>query len=108
SLALMLLALRPFGPRTLALALAIAGLSAIYSLPPCHAKGVPVLGSFLHLAGGVLHFHLGYLLFGAFGGRSLALSMFFALTFTAGHLTQEVRDHDADLLNGIRTNAVAF
>ena len=38
----------------------------------------------------------------------MALSAFFALTFAAGHVTQEVRDHDADLSNGIRTNAVAF
>ncbi len=92
----------------LALTLAIAGLSALYSLHRYPAKGVPVLGSLLHLAGGVLHFHLGYSLFRAFGERSLTLSAFFALTFTAGHLTQEVRDYDADLSNGIRTNAVAF
>src|SRR5262249_50720358 len=104
-LLLAILLLSPFVARTLAMALAIAGLSALYSLRPCPAKGVPVLGSFLHLAGGVLHFHLGYALFGTFGGRSLALSTFFALTFAAGHLTQEVRDYDADLSNGIRTNA---
>lgn len=108
SLVLTLLLLGPFGTRTLAIALAIAGLSAIYSMRPCAAKGVPVLGSFLHLLGGVLHFHLGYSLFGTFGGRSLALSTFFALTFAAGHLMQEVRDHDADLPSGIRTSAVAF
>jgi 4-hydroxybenzoate polyprenyltransferase len=108
SLLLALLLLGPFGLRTLAIALAIAGLSALYSLHPYPAKGVPVLGSLVHLTGGVLHFHLGYSLFGTFGGRSLALSAFFALTFAAGHLMQEVRDHDADLPSGIRTSAVAF
>lgn len=108
ALLLALLLLSPFGPRTLALALAIAGLSALYSLRPSAGKGVPVLGSLLHVAGGVLHFHLGYSLAGAFGARSLALSAFFALTFAAGHLMQEVRDHDADRRSGIRTNAVAF
>lgn len=108
SLLLTVLLLRPLGARTLAITLAIAGLSALYSVHPYPAKGVPVLGSFLHLTGGVLHFHLGYTLFGTFGGRSLALSTFFALTFVAGHLTQEVRDYDADLSNGIRTNAVRF
>jgi 4-hydroxybenzoate polyprenyltransferase len=111
SVALLLLAvlwLSPFGARTVAIALAIAGLSALYSLHRHPAKGVPVLGSFLHLTGGVLHFHLGYLLFGPLGETSMALSAFFALTFAAGHVTQEVRDHDADLSNGIRTNAVAF
>jgi 4-hydroxybenzoate polyprenyltransferase len=107
-LAITVLLMSPLGARTVALALAIAGLSALYSLHRHPAKGVPVLGSVLHLAGGVLHFHLGYSLCGAFGGRSLALSSFFALTFAGGHLTQEVRDYDADLSNGIRTNAVAF
>jgi 4-hydroxybenzoate polyprenyltransferase len=108
SLLLTVLLLCPFGPRILALALAIAALSALYSMGTRAGKGVPILASLLHLAGGVLHFHLGYALFGAFGARSLALSAFFALTFAAGHLMQEVRDHDADLLNGIRTGAVAF
>jgi 4-hydroxybenzoate polyprenyltransferase len=107
-LVMAVLLMSPLGARALALALAIAALSALYSLRRYPAKGVPVLGSLLHLAGGVLHFHLGYSLFGAVGGRSLALSAFFALTFAAGHLTQEVRDHDADLANGIRTNAVTF
>ncbi|HVO11061.1 MAG TPA: UbiA family prenyltransferase [Vicinamibacteria bacterium] len=107
-LAMAALVMSPLGVRTLALALAIAGLSALYSLHRHPAKGVPVVGSLLHLAGGVLHFHLGYLLFAAFGWRSLALSAFFALTFAAGHLTQEVRDYEADLSNGIRTNAVGF
>src|SRR5512145_873952 len=107
-LVLALLLMGALGARTLALSALIAGLSALYSLPPTSGKGVPFLGSLLHLTGGVLHFHLGYGLFGTFGGRSLALSTFFALTFTAGHLMQEVRDYDADLLNGIRTGAVVF
>ena len=36
------------------------------------------------------------------------IALYFALTFAAGHLNQEVRDYDGDLLNGIRTNAVRF
>ena len=36
------------------------------------------------------------------------LATFFALTFAAGHLTQEIRDHQGDVLNAIRTNAVIF
>jgi 4-hydroxybenzoate polyprenyltransferase len=108
ALLLALLLLGPFGPRTLALTLAIAGLSALYSIGPFPAKGVPVLGSCLHVAGGALHFHLGWSPFAAFDARCLALSAFFGLTFAAGHLMQEVRDHDADRRSGIRTNAVAF
>jgi len=96
------------GPRPLAIALAIAGLSALYSVPAYHAKGIPLLNSALHLAGGVLHFLLGYSLFRPVDGRSLEIGCFFALVFAAGHLTHEARDRDADLLNGIRTNAVTF
>jgi 4-hydroxybenzoate polyprenyltransferase len=103
-----LLLLIPFGLRTLAIALAIAVLSAVYSAPPYRAKGIPVLNSAIHLTGGVLHFLLGYSLFRVIDLRGLEIAFFFALTFVAGHLTQEVRDHDEDLLNGIGTNAVRF
>lgn len=107
-LALSLLLLSPFGWRTLGIALAIAGLSALYSAPASHAKGVPLLNSALHLVGGLLHFLLGYSLFSAVDGRGVEIGCFFALTFAAGHLTHEARDCEFDLLNGIRTNAVTF
>jgi len=96
------------GPRTLAIASAIALLSLLYSLPAFQAKGVPILNSAIHLVGGSLHFLLGYSPFRAIDGRGVLLSGFFALAFAAGHLTQEVRDHDGDRASGIRTNAVAF
>ena len=57
SLALLLGA---FGFRTLMIAAAIAGLSTLYSFHRIHMKGVPVLSSALHLAGGLLHFLLGH------------------------------------------------
>jgi 4-hydroxybenzoate polyprenyltransferase len=107
-LVLAVVLLSPFGVRTVSLALAIAGLSALYSLNVCAAKSVPILSSLLHVIGGMLHFNLGYSLFGALGSRSLEISTFFGLTFAAGHLNQEVRDYEGDRLNGIRTNAVAF
>src|SRR5882724_3777039 len=47
------------GIRPLAIALAIAVCSFLYSLPASPAKGIPVLGSVVHLAGGALHFLLG-------------------------------------------------
>lgn len=96
------------GPDTLCLALAIATLSALYSLPGLDWKGRPLLNSVAHLAGGTLHFLLGYSLGEGIDGRGLALAAFFALTFAAGHLTQEIRDHQGDVLNVIRTNAVVF
>jgi 4-hydroxybenzoate polyprenyltransferase len=107
-LALSLLLLIPFGPRALTIALAIAGLSALYSAPAFHMKGVPLLNTALHLIGGLLHFLLGYSVFRAIDGRSLEIGCFFALIFAAGHLTHEARDSEADLHNGIRTNAVTF
>lgn len=107
-LAVSLLLFSRLGPGTLGLALAIAALSALYSLPRFNWKGRPLLSSAAHLAGGVLHFLLGYSLGSAIDRRGLATAIFFALIFAAGHLTQEVRDHQGDCLNAIRTNAVAF
>lgn len=107
-LALSLLLFSRLGPGTLCLALAIAALSALYSLPRFNWKGRPLLSSVAHLVGGVLHFLLGYSLGSAIDLRGIATATFFALIFAAGHLTQEIRDHQGDILNTIRTNAVAF
>jgi 4-hydroxybenzoate polyprenyltransferase len=107
-LALGLLLLGSLGTLTAIIGFAIAGLSALYSLPIVHAKGVPVLNSALHLVGGTLHFLLGYSVFGLIDQRGLEIGCFFGLTFAAGHLAQEVRDCDGDRASGIRTNAVAF
>jgi 4-hydroxybenzoate polyprenyltransferase len=95
------------GPATLSLALAIAILSALYSLPRFNWKGRPFLNSVAHLAGGILHFLLGYSL-GTIDRRGVAIAVFFALIFAAGHLMQEIRDYHGDTANGIRTNAVTF
>ena len=111
SLALLvaaLLLLRVFGTSTLIIAVAIAGLSAMYSFPNVHLKGVHVLSSLLHFAGGLLHFLLGYSIFTAPDWRGIQIGCFFALIFVAGHLTHETRDSDSDRVNGIRTNAVTF
>src|ERR1700716_3775342 len=107
-LALSLLLLSLAGSRTLILGLAISCLSAFYSAPASHMKGVPVLNSALHLIGGLLHFLLGYSVFSVIDGRGLEIGCFFALVFVAGHFTHEARDYESDLLNGIRTNAVSF
>jgi 4-hydroxybenzoate polyprenyltransferase len=107
-LVLSLLHFSTLGVRTFAVAVGIATLSALYSLPPFNLKSRPLLGSAAHLAGGVLHFLLGYCVAGAIDRRGLVTAMFFGLTFAAGHLTQELRDYHADVLNTIRTNAVTF
>jgi 4-hydroxybenzoate polyprenyltransferase len=89
-------------------ALAIAALSGVYSHPAFDAKGTPIVSSVPHVLGGVLHFLLGYSLFSPIDTRGALIALYFALTFTAGHLNQEVRDYEGDRRNGIRTNAVRF
>jgi len=107
-LILSLLLFSRLGPVTLGLSLAIATLSALYSLPRFNWKGRPLRNSVAHLSGGILHFLLGYSLGHAIDGRGVAIATFFALIFVAGHLTQEIRDHEGDAVNTIRTNAVVF
>lgn len=107
-LVLALLLFSRLGPNALLIALAIAALSALYSLPRFNWKGRPLFNSAAHLAGGALHFLLGYALAGTIDRRGLVMATFFAVTFAAGHLMQELRDYHGDVLNGIETNAVIF
>ena len=94
--------------RTFLVAVAIAALGLFYSHPSVNAKGLPLVSSSPHFIGGTLHFLLGYSLFAGIDRRGILIAFFFALTFTAGHLNQEVRDYEGDRLNGVLTNAVAF
>ncbi|MES2817577.1 MAG: UbiA family prenyltransferase [Pseudomonadota bacterium] len=107
-LVITLLLFALLGPVSLTLAIAILGLSTLYSAPSIHMKGRPILGSSLHLVGGTLHFLLGYATFSAVDARSILIGCFFGLIFAAGHLMHETRGYEGDRLNGIRTNAVAF
>lgn len=107
-LVVSLLLFARLGQATFALAVAIAILSALYSLSHFNWKGRPLLNSAAHLAGGALHFLLGYSVGHAIDRPSVVTATFFALTFAAGHLTQELRDQKGDALNAIRTNAVIF
>jgi 4-hydroxybenzoate polyprenyltransferase len=107
-LAISLLLFGSINMNALLVAITISGLSALYSSPTLHLKGVSLFNSALHFVGGCMHFLLGYAAFGAINTQGLVVSCFFGLVFTAGHFTHEARDYDVDLLNGIRTNAVAF
>jgi 4-hydroxybenzoate polyprenyltransferase len=95
------------GP-TVLLGAAIAALSLLYSCSPSFGKSTPIVASLNHLVGGALHFLLGYTLFHALDASGLVISLFFGLVFAGGHLNQEVRDYEGDLLNGVRTSAVVF
>jgi len=86
----------------------ITALSLLYSCAPRFGKSTPIVASVNHLIGGALHFLLGYAIVHAVDARGLMISLFFGLVFAGGHLNQEVRDYEADLLNGIRTSAVVF
>lgn len=92
---------------TFLLAAGIASLGILYSSPRGGAKGVPILGSLVHLVGGVCHFLMASAAFVPIDGPALARASFFGLVFMAGHAMQEVQDHDADRLAGVRSNAVA-
>ena len=107
-LVLSLFLFSQLGSTPLYLAIAIAAASALYSLPKFHWKGKPILSSVLHLVGGAFHFLLGYSVASVIDGSAVVTACFFALTFAAGHLTQEVRDYQGDERSSIGTNAVVF
>jgi len=107
-LAAAMAALGALGFHAVVIGLAIACLGFLYSDSHAAGKGTPVFASLIHLLGGTLHFLLGYGVTGPIDARGLAIGLFFGLVFAAGHLNQEVRDHDADARNGIRTTAVVF
>jgi 4-hydroxybenzoate polyprenyltransferase len=96
------------GIRAILLGAAIAVLSLVYSCSPRFGKSTPIVASINHLLGGALHFLLGYTLSRPLDASGLMISLFFGLVFAGGHLNQEVRDYEGDLLNGIRTSAVVF
>ena len=86
----------------------IASLSLMYSCSPSLGKNTPIAASFNHLLGGALHFLLGYTLSSPLDKRGLVISVFCGLVFAAGHLNQEVRDYEGDLVTRTRTSAVVF
>jgi 4-hydroxybenzoate polyprenyltransferase len=94
--------------RVVVLGLIVAVLGFFYSHPKLNFKGTPIASSLPHLIGGFFHFLLGYSVFSAIDERGIFIALFFALTFSAGHLNHEVRDFELDQQNNARTNAVAF
>ena len=103
-----LLVLTFISPRVVLLGAIVAALGFLYSHPKLNFKGTPIASSLPHLIGGVFHFLLGYAVFSAIDSRGILIALFFALTFTAGHLNHEVRDFELDSKTNARTNAVAF
>ena len=105
------------GGRVVVLGAIVAAFGFLYSHPKVNFKGTPIASSLPHLIGGFFHFLLGYVVFlpvcygctvSVWISRGVLIALFFALTFTAGHLNHEVRDFELDSKNNVRTNAVAF
>jgi 4-hydroxybenzoate polyprenyltransferase len=96
------------GGTAVLLGAAIATLSLLYSWSPRFGKSTPIMASLNHLFGGALHFMLGYTLTRGLDASGLVISLFFGLVFAGGHLNQEVRDYEGDLLSGVQTSAVVF
>ncbi len=96
--------------RLLVLGTLILLLGVAYSFPVLRfkGKGIPLLSSFLHIAGSVLTFLLGYALFSGVDARALLIGGYFGLIITAGHLVQEIQDLEGDRATHISTNAVRF
>jgi 4-hydroxybenzoate polyprenyltransferase len=80
----------------------------LYYLPPVRLKSRLLGGTISHLAGGILHFQMGYIGFGMTDGQGWWISVFFALILAAGHFNHEMMDHDADLASGYRTTTVRW
>lgn len=107
-LLISMVAFAAIGWPAILLGASIAALSFLYSCSQVFGKSSPVAASFNHLIGGMLHFLLGYTAFHGLDLNGVLCSLIFGLVFSAGHLNQEVRDYEGDLLNGIRTSAVVF
>jgi 4-hydroxybenzoate polyprenyltransferase len=92
------------------IALIILLLGIVYSFPDPRfkGKGIPLLSSFLHIAGAILTFLLGYNLYSFVDLKGILIGGYFAILLTAGHLVQEVQDHAGDQQTQIKTNAVMF
>jgi 4-hydroxybenzoate polyprenyltransferase len=80
----------------------------LYSHPLLAVKRIPIVSSAMHVVSGTVHFLIGYVLYRPVEGRALLVALWCGLVLAAGHLVQEVEDHDGDRASSIRTHAVRF
>jgi len=78
----------------------------MYYKPGIRLKGSFLFGTVIHLVGGILHFHIGYLVASPFSMASLALSFYIAWMLCIGHFHHEIIDYEADKKNDLRTTTV--
>ncbi len=80
----------------------------LYSFPGKGLKYKPVLGTMVHFAGQIIHFHMGYIIIENFSLESLLISIYFAILFASGHINHELIDYESDKQMKINTGAVYF
>jgi len=82
------------------------GLWCLYYLPRIKLKAVMLGGTFIHLIGGMLHFHFGWLAFKPVSAESVLCSLHVSLLLCAGHINHETIDYESDKEHGIKTTTV--
>ena len=80
----------------------------VYSFPKKGFKYRPIFGTLIHFVGQIIHFLMGCAVLAPIDKLSAAVSVYFALLFSAGHINHELIDHDADEKAGTKTGAVCF
>lgn len=98
----------PAGSRLVTVMVVSLLLWCLYYLRPFRLKSRLLGGTFAHLAGGILHFQMGYVGFGMTDADGWWISVFFALILAAGHFNHEMMDHGSDRDNGYMTTTVRW
>lgn len=84
--------------------------SFIYSWPTVlWGKNTPFLSTALHFVGGASLYAIGHLVAASYWQfSSVGLALFFGFSLSAGHVFQEIGDHDIDTANRIKTHSTMF
>jgi len=77
-----------------------------YSHPKYGLKYKPYFGTILHFFAQIIQFNMCYLIFDSIDLYSIALSLYFALAFSTGHLHHEIIDFESDKAAGFRTTTI--
>ena len=108
SLSLSLIFFFLIKPELVVLAITSFLLWCLYSFPKKGFKYRPVLGTLIHFVSQIIHFTMGYTVIKPLDATGIAISVYFALLFSAGHINHELIDREADEKTGIMTGAVCF
>jgi 4-hydroxybenzoate polyprenyltransferase len=82
------------------------GLWCLYYLPGIKLKASMLGGTFIHLIGGMVHFHFGWMAVQTVSVMSILCSLQIALLLCAGHINHEMLDYESDKAHSVRTTTV--